>query len=374
VASADRYSNLIEGIDHAFGWPADHYARRLSFVSRRGPELLGYPAEAFLQDGFFLERVHPDDREITRRAFEVVGAEGRDDSFQHRFVTAGGAARWFHTAVSRGLQPHTREVVLHGLSSDVTELKASEERQQRLARENARLYEQAERVAQAREELLRLVSHDLRNPLGSVLLSLKSALVTLGSEEDLGRTKSALEMAERNALTMARLVDDLMEREFVQTGKLSLEVAPHDVQSLLREATSLVEPSARAKAIKLRIEADSVKGAVVPCDRHRILQVLGNLLDNAIKFSPREGRVAIAANPEPGVIRFEVTDEGPGIEPVHLPHVFDQMWQAKRGTQRGLGLGLSIARALVEAHGGHIRVESTLGQGSKFFFTLPTQS
>lgn len=374
VASDERYRKLIEGIDHAFGWTAGRHARRLSFVSRRGPEILGYPAEAFLQEGFFLDRVHPDDREATRSAFDKVENEGRDHSFQHRLVTARGVARWFHTALSRGLQPHTREVVLHGFSSDVTELKASEERQQRLAGENARLYEQAERVAQAREELLRLVSHDLRNPLGSVLLSVRTASAALGSGKDLDRAKGALEIAERNALTIARLVNDLMDREFVRTGKLSLDVAPEEVQSLLREARSLVEPSARPKAIKLRIEVDAVRGAVVSCDRHRILQILWNLLDNAIKVSPREATTVVAVNPEQGAIRFEVIDEGPGIDPGQLPHVFDHMWQAKQGKQRGLGLGLSIARALVEAHGGHIGVESTVGLGSKFFFTLPTQS
>ncbi len=372
VASDDRYRRLVEGIDHAFSWTADRHGRRLSFVSRRASELLGYPAEAFLKDGFLLERVHPADRESTERAIAIAAEEGRDQYVNHRLITATGATCWCHTAMGRGVEPQTREVVLHGFSTDVTDLKAAEERQQRLARENARLYEHAERVNMALEELVRVVSHDLRNPLGSVLLNIKTASVALSSEEDVAKAKRALDVAERSARTMVRLVDDLVERELVRTGKLSLTKARHEVKTLLHDAVSLVEPAARAKPVELRVEAEAVEDAVLLCDRDRVLQVLSNLLHNAIKFSPRDGTVRLSARPEQGAIWFEVTDEGPGIDPEQLPHVFERMWQAKQGAQRGLGMGLSIARDLVEAHGGHIAVESTPGKGSTFFFTIPT--
>ncbi len=374
VASDDRYRRLVDGIDHAFGWTMDHDARRLSFVSRRGPEILGHPAGAFLRDGFFLDCVHPDDREVTRRAFAAAAEEGRDQALQHRLVTASGALRWFHTGVGRGTQPQTREVVLHGFSADVTELKAAEERQQRLARENARLYEHAERSAQALRELVRIVSHDLRNPLGSVLLGVKSAAAALSPGEDIGRATALLDVAERNVQTMVRLVDDLMERELLQTGKLSLRKAPCPVQTLLRDASSLVEAAARAKPIDVHVEADAVRGVVLPCDRDRVVQILSNLLDNAIKFSPPAAEVVMAARPAQAAICFEVSDEGPGIDPAQLPHVFEPMWQAEQGAQRGLGLGLSIAQALVQAHGGNIGVESTPGKGSRFYFCLPTDA
>jgi signal transduction histidine kinase len=371
IASDDRYRRLVEGIDHAFGWTTDKDARRLKFLSRRATESLGYPAEAFLREGFLLECVHPDDRETTRSAFAAAAEKGLDQIVNHRLVTASGAVRWYHTSVSRGLEPHTHQIVLHGLSTDVTELKAAEERQHRLARENARLYEHSERVAQALEELLRVVSHDLRNPLSSVLLGIKTASAALSSGEDIARAKNALEVVERNARIMVRLVDDLVERELVRTGKLSLTKARHEVQTLLRDALALVEQAARAKPVELRVEADAVRDAVLLCDRDRVLQVLANLLHNAIKFSPRDGTVLLAASPEPGAIRFEVVDQGPGIDPAQLPNVFERMWQAKQGAQRGLGLGLSIARALVHAHGGEIEVDSTPGKGSTFFFTLP---
>jgi signal transduction histidine kinase len=183
--------------------------------------------------------------------------------------------------------------------------------------------------------------------------------------------RAVLDITERSAQTMVRLVDDLMERELVQTGKLSLRKAPQDVQMLLRDATSLIEASARAKAIDVRVDADAVRGTVLPCDRDRVVQVLSNLLDNAVKFSPPATRVVVAARPAQAEFCFEVTDEGSGIDSAQLPHVFQPMWQAEHGAQRGLGLGLYIARALVEAHGGNIRVESTPGRGSRFSFTLP---
>jgi PAS domain S-box-containing protein len=371
VASDDRYRKLVEGINHAFAWTADRFGRRLSFVSRRAPVLLGYPAEAFLHDRFLLERVHPDDREAFQRAIAVAAEEGRDETVHHRLVSASGAVRWFHTSVGRGMEPETREVVLHGLSTDVSDLKAAEERQQRLARENAALYAHAERTAQALDELLRVVSHDLRNPLGAVMLSIKNAQNALSSGEDLARVGAAVDVVERNARTMVRLVDDLVERELVRTGKLSLSKARHEVQTLLHDAVSLVEPHIRAKPVHMCVEADAVRGALLVCDRDRVLQILSNLLHNAIKFSPRAGTVSLRARPEPGAIRFEVADEGPGIDPAQLPYVFERMWQAEHGAHRGLGMGLSIARALVQAHGGRIEVESTPGKGSVFFFTLP---
>jgi PAS domain S-box-containing protein len=371
VASDERYRKLVEGIDHAFGWTADCEVRRLSFVSRRATELFGCRAEEFLREGFLLERVHPDDREATRRAFAAVAGQGKDQIVHHRLMSADGGARWFHTAVSRGVDPDSRAVVLHGLSTDVTELKEAEERQQRLARENARLYEHAARDAQARQEVLQVVSHDLRNPLGSALMSIQAARAALSSPEDMPRAEPMIERAERSARLMARLVDDLIDRELAQTGRLSLDKARHDVPALLRDAVSMVEPQARVKGIEVRIDADAARGTSLVCDRHRVLQILSNLLDNAVRFSPSDGVVLLGAQAEPGAVRFAVTDMGPGIDPLQLPYVFERMWQSGRGAGGRLGLGLSIARGMVLAHEGRIWAESTPGRGSTFAFTLP---
>jgi PAS domain S-box-containing protein len=369
VASDERYRKLVEGIDHAFGWTADREGLRLSFVSRRASELLGYPAEAFLREGFLLERVHPDDREAMRRSFAAAVGEGQDQTVNHRLVTASDTVRWFHTALSRGRDPETHDFVLHGLSSDVTNLKAAEERQQRLARENARLYQHSARLAQSREEVLRVVAHDLRNPLAAVLLGVDAAFAALS--EDPAKVRRALESAQRNARTSARLVDDLVDRELADAGRLALDKVAQDVPALLCDAASMVEAQSRDKGVEVHVDADAVRGTSVVCDRDRVLQVLSNLLGNAIKFAPLGRPVLLGALREERDVRFSVSDEGPGIDSAQLPHVFDRMWQAEPRTRGGLGIGLFIARGIVQAHEGRIWAESSPGKGSTFFFTLP---
>jgi PAS domain S-box-containing protein len=371
AASDERYRKLIEGFDHTFAWSADAEARRLSFVSRRAQELLGFPDEAFQREGFLLERVHPDDRELTRRAIAGAVAELGDHTVNHRLLAVDGSARWFHTVVSADADRETHRVELHGMSTDVTDLKAAEERQQRLARENARLYEHAAQVAQAREELLQVVSHDLRAPLASVLIGLAHARSALAGGQEAAQVSAVLESAERAARSMKRLVTDLVDLELVETGRLSMIRRRNDVAAMVADAFALVEPLARAKAIDLRVDADLVRGTRIVCDFDRVLQVLSNLLDNAIKFSPREGTVVLAVRPEDGAVRFAVSDQGPGIDPAQLPHIFDRLWQAKEWARYGLGLGLSIARGLVQAHEGRIWAESEPGKGATFFFTLP---
>jgi signal transduction histidine kinase len=148
---------------------------------------------------------------------------------------------------------------------------------------------------------------------------------------------------------------------------------PQAVPRLLADAAALAEPLASAKSVELRIEAGPVAEAGVPCDADRILQVLTNLLGNAIRFAPSGGHVGLSAAREgPGGerVRFAVSDDGPGIEPAQMPHLFEP-FAPMRGSREGLGVGLSIARSLVEAHEGRIWAESQPGRGSTFFFTLP---
>jgi signal transduction histidine kinase len=295
--------------------------------------------------------------------------EGVDQTVNHRLVTASKAVRWFHTALSRGKDPDTGDFVLHGLSTDVTNLKAAEERQQRLARENARLYQHSARLAESREEVLRVVAHDLRNPLAAVLLRVDMAFAALS--EDPVKVRQALEGAQRNARTMMRLVDDLVDRELAEAGRLALDKVAQDVPALLGDAAEMVESQSRDKGVEVRVDADAVRGTSVVCDRDRVLQVLSNLLGNAIKFGPRGRPILLGALREESDVRFSVSDEGPGIDSEQLPHVFDRMWQAEPRARGGLGLGLFIARGIVRAHEGRIWAESSPGKGSTFFFTLP---
>jgi len=356
VASDERYRKLVEGIDHAFGWSGDPDANHLSFVSGRATAILGYPLEELAEPGFVLDHVPAEERDAVRRAFEAARSGKRDEEVVHRLRAADGSFRWFHTGVSVTVDPLDGRVELHGLSVDVTQLKEAEQ--------------EAARATQARDEVMQVVAHDLRNPMGSVLMHAQRARKALAAGEATGPVIEWIERIERAAHTMERLIGDLTDLEQLETGHMSMDHQPHDVTALLSEAVAELEPLARAKSTVLCIDADPVRGVLVRCDRGRILQVLSNLVGNAIKFSPQHAPVRVAARLDGEMVRFAVTDAGAGIEPTQLPMVFGRYWQAKEWARMGVGLGLTIAKGLVQAHEGQIWVESERGKGSTFTFTL----
>ena len=169
---------------------------------------------------------------------------------------------------------------------------------------------------------------------------------------------------------MYRLIHDLLDVARADAGRLWIQPALADPEELLREALDAHCQLAAAKSITLEATADGPLPNVL-ADRERIAQVFSNLVGNALKFTPRGGRVSVLGWRATPVVRFAVEDTGPGIPRDQQAHVFDRFWQAKDASRLGTGLGLSIAKAIVEGHGGSIGVESTTGQGSRFEFTLP---
>jgi signal transduction histidine kinase len=177
-------------------------------------------------------------------------------------------------------------------------------------------------------------------------------------------------MIHRSALTMNRLIQDLLEVSRIDRGALSLSVASVRLDTLLAEATSMLRSLALSRGIELR-NAWRDETICVLADSGRVLQVLSNLVGNALKFTPEGGIVEVRASVDGDWVTIDVEDSGPGLRPEDLSRLFDRFWQADTADRRGIGLGLSIARALVEAHGGRIWVESRPGLGSTFSFTLP---
>lgn len=228
--------------------------------------------------------------------------------------------------------------------------------------------DEAEQAALARDEVLAMVSHDLRNPLNLVLTS--AAFLSDTADALSEPQRAQLRMIHRAAEQMNRLIQDLLEVSGIEAGHLRVDAAPEAVEPLVREACALLEHVAGGKKISLHVALAPGLPPVL-ADRGRILQVFGNLVGNALKFTPEGGMVRIEAAPEEGVVRFSVTDSGPGIPHEHLPHVFDRFWQARRSAEGGAGLGLAIARGIVAAHGGRLSVDSVPGAGSTFAFTLP---
>jgi len=237
-----------------------------------------------------------------------------------------------------------------------------------LAIDNARLYLESQQAVRAREEVLAIVSHDLRNPLSAITLGASLLLTskTLSPED-----REQVETMQVSAERMSRLIADLLDVTRLEGGKrLPIEPAPVDVAELLREGEELFRAQAAVAEVTIEYHCDENLKAVY-ADRHRVMQVLSNLIGNSLKFSPPGGTILVRAEPHEDRVLFMIADSGPGIPKEHLSHVFTPYWQAKRAERLGAGLGLPIAKGIVEAHGGRIWAESDPGKGTRFYFTLP---
>ena len=233
---------------------------------------------------------------------------------------------------------------------------------------NARLRE----IAEAREEFLALTTHDLRSPL--TVISGVISFFTSGRLGELSpEQKNMVGMMERNTQNLIELVNDLLDAAKLESGTLQLELAPTGLGTLIHEVCEPFEPLAREKGITLTEEsADGLPS--VRADRAKLRRVIVNLLSNALKFTPKGGRVRVRAEQAGEQVRVSVADTGVGIAAADIPLLFDKYEQARhRATrgEKGTGLGLYITRQLVELHGGRIHVESEVGRGSTFSFALP---
>jgi PAS domain S-box-containing protein len=236
--------------------------------------------------------------------------------------------------------------------------------------DNARLYRSAREAIKARDEVLAVVAHDLRNPLGSIGLRAQALLLKLRADgSEVGRALASIRDAVKR---MDDLIADLLDVTRMEAGHVVQERRKCVPGDIVAQAIETARPTAEAKALAL--EAKIEQGLpLVDVDSDRVLQVLSNLIGNAIKFTSSGGRIEVRAARSDGSISFAVTDTGTGIAAEEIPHLFDRYWQARRVDRRGLGLGLSICKLIVTAHGGTMSVESTVGRGSTFRFTLPTE-
>jgi signal transduction histidine kinase len=224
---------------------------------------------------------------------------------------------------------------------------------------------EAEEAAQDREDVLAIVSHDLRNPLTAVQLS-TSWLQEIAPEEMKGELSTVLDSVKR----MERLINDLLDVTRVKRGSLSLHPSRIEPRQLIADAVASHEPIAEEKEIAIRAGASSDVTSI-EADRDRLLQVFSNLIGNALKFSPPRRTVTITAEDSGEEVLFTVADEGPGIDEADIPRLFQQNWQARKTAHMGAGLGLMISKGIVESHGGRIWVTSSPGRGATFSFTIP---
>jgi signal transduction histidine kinase len=228
----------------------------------------------------------------------------------------------------------------------------------------------ADHAIGSRDEFLAIVSHDLRNLLGALAMSAASLKYIKCDDEIRDSIDGNAERIQRYAGRMNRLLGDLLDVVSIEAGRLAVLPRRQDAVELLRETVDVFQPIAAAKMVTL--DTEMKEGSLLArYDYERILQVLANLVGNAIKFTGEGGRIHILVKRVANDVEFAVTDSGIGIEPNKLSLVFERFWKTVDKDRTGLGLGLYISKCIVEAHGGKLWAESRMGKGSTFYFTLP---
>lgn len=305
-------------------------------------------------------------------AFLVLSGSARLSDTSQRIATTLGVGAWIVVGVVLGMPPVLIAAVAGFLAmlgamgtrfaTTVRGLVATQVRGERLGG----LYDDARAAINAREEVLQMVAHDLRNPLSTITMTADLLRDLPSDDETRARHVSIINRA---SLSMNRLIHDLLDVARLEAGRMHVELKAVAARDLLDRAEELMTPIAERANVRLRIAADGELPAVL-VDEERILQVLSNLVGNAVKFTPADGAVTIKARRILQTVRFGVLDTGPGIPPERAARIFDRFWQADVNDRRGIGLGLAIARSIVEAHGHRIGVDVPSTGGSEFWFTV----
>ena len=342
------------------------------------PEVLGrsfeifYPAEA-VAEGF------------PKRELKDAARDGRFEDEGWR-IRKDGSRFWANVVITALRDRWGNLVGFAKVTRDLTSRRDAEEQARQLAAERAASAEAArrndelnrlnaelesalslaERSTRLRDDVLAVVAHDLGNPVHTILGAAEVVQVIQGGD---AHTRH-VQMIQRAARTMERLISDLVDVASIENGTLRLRTAPVDVAALVSDGVELVESQAHERSIDIQREVDPGIPDVIG-DYDRLTQALSNLLGNAIKFTPEGGTVGVRLTQSGDEVLVSVADTGIGISPTDLPRVFDRFWRARDSTSRGAGLGLSIACGIIEAHGGRIWAESQLGVGTTMTFSLP---
>jgi PAS domain S-box-containing protein len=321
---------------------------RFLFANEYLCTLLGHSREALLERTF-QGVTHADDL-ATCMALNAQLAVGQRRNYRHELRLLRADASAVRCRISMSAAP------LEGSGEPMFLVAIAEELSEREARAHA-------------EQLLAVVAHDLRSPLTNISLAASAVMKILPPDDESTRQ---LAIMQRSASSMDRLISDLLDVARIEAGTFEVRRARVLVSPLLQEVCEQFEAAAREREITLA--SDMARGVrAASGDRDRLVQVLSNLIANALKFTPPKGTVSVHAELSYGFVQISVQDTGPGVDPDSLPHIFERFWQADRTSSSGAGLGLQIAKGIVEAHGGRIWADSTPGQGTTFHFTVPAR-
>jgi signal transduction histidine kinase/DNA-binding response OmpR family regulator len=359
---------MAMGVGRFAAWEWDVATGHMTWSS--DPELLfGFPKGAFGPERRMSRVLHPDDRAAVDGAIASAHRSGTYEA-EYRLVRPSGQIVWVREH-GRLVNSPGRTLRLIGVSHDRTaEHEAAVERE-RLLESARQARDEAERQSRLKDEFLATLSHELRTPMNAIL----GWLSILDAGKPIRDVYSALSVIRRNAEIQAKLIDDLLDMSRLVSGTTHLEITATDVGVLAQSTLQALQPAADAKGIHLISSVDSSIASVL-ADGRRLQQVLWNLVHNAIKFTPSGGRVEFHIRRAEGSMHIVVQDTGQGISHEFLPHVFERFRQEDASHSRdkfGLGLGLSIAKHLVEMHGGTITVFSSgTGRGARFEVQIPT--
>jgi PAS domain S-box-containing protein len=317
----------------------------------------------------YLALIHPFDRALSHEAVHRATVDGRPFAFDHRIVRPDGVVRTLHAEGRVVAGPDGAATRLVGTGHDVTDRVAAEEQRAQLLIEQAGRRD-AEKASRAKDQFLATLSHELRTPL-NVAVGWSHLLKNATLPE--ARTSVAVGTIHRNLQLLSQLVSDIIDVSRITAGAYTLNARPVSLGMVVHAAADLVRGAADARrmAIELRLPDDL---AEVAGDERRLQQVIWNLLSNAVKFGRDDGRVTLTVVQDPNSVTIAVEDDGPGIPPDFLPHVFEAFRQADSSATReqgGLGVGLSIAQHLVDLHGGSITAANRPAGGAVFTVRLP---
>jgi PAS domain S-box-containing protein len=317
----------------------------------------------------YISHVHPGDRERIDATVRRARADGRPFAFEHRIVRGDGEVKTVSARGRVSLGPDGTAVRMSGVGHDISELKHAEEERAQLIREQFARRE-AEEANRAKDQFLATLSHELRTPMNAVL-GWARMLRQLPLDDE-GRSR-AVDAIFRNVQIQSQLVSDILDVSRIATTTLSLEPGTVNLAAVIDEAIETVGEAAHAKHVTIVFQRPS-PDLELPGDATRVRQVVWNLLANAVKFVGEGGRVSVGVLCRHDALEIVVDDDGPGIAPEFLPHVFDRFRQADGSLTRahgGLGLGLAIVRHIVELHGGTVAACNRVPHGASFRVRLP---
>jgi len=331
------------------------------------------PQDAEIDFDLFYSILHPDDRERTREAIAACVYGGKVYDIEYRTVSPQGELRWIR-ATGCTYYKEEKPVRFDGTTQDITDRKRVDEERKQLFDIECAARVEAERTSRMKDEFLATLSHELRTPLNAIL---GWTQLLKRDQQDPEMLSEAISVIERNARAQTQLIEDLLDMSRIVSGNVRLDVQRVELSEIINAAMEGVKPTAETKGVRLEKVIDRLVGSISG-DPARLQQVLWNLLTNAIKFTPKGGKVRVFAEVMQSHVEISVADTGEGISPDFLPHLFERFSQADGSAERkhrGLGLGLSIVKNLVEMHGGAVRVNSRgKEQGATFIVRLPRQA